>query len=184
LIFTRFPAGTTSGSPWQEISSPKEVVMRNYATSRVSWIAVAVIVAALGGAFAASPRAAQAAPPTFTKRFGAASILVGGTTSVTFTITNTNVCPPGDALGTCDVPAIALTNLTFTDTLPGGLVVSPSLIVNSCGGTVTATPGSGTISLSGGLILGSSIPFITTQCIITVTVTGVTPGVKLNSAGF
>src|SRR5207244_2891475 len=112
-------------------------------------------IAAIGGVFAATTRVAQAAPPTFTKAFGAPSMMLGGSTTLTFTITNPNLCPPGDSPGTCDIPAIALTGLTFTDTLAGGLVLAPVPSVNGCGGTVTASAGTGTISLAGGILPGS-----------------------------
>ena len=103
------------------------------------------------------------APPTIAKAFGAASIVVNGTTTLTFTLTNPN-------------PGIALTGVGFTDTLPAGLVVAtPNGLANTCGGTVTAVAGSGSVGLAnGGLPAGGS-------CTITVSVTGTTAGAKNNT---
>ncbi len=102
-------------------------------------------------------------PPTIAKAFGAPSILVNGTTTLTFTLTNPNA-------GT------ALTGVGFTDTLPAGLVVAtPNGLASTCGGTVTAVAGTGSIALvNGGLAAGGS-------CTITVNVTGLTGGLKGNT---
>src|SRR5205823_1710287 len=114
--------------------------------------------------------------------FGAPTIQVGGTTTVTFTITNSNPCPPSDVAGQCLTPAPALMSLAFTDVLPPGLVVALSPgVINGCLGPVTAAPGTGTISLSGGNLPGSSALGGFTQCFITVNVSGTTPGLKVNS---
>jgi uncharacterized repeat protein (TIGR01451 family) len=101
-------------------------------------------------------------PPTISKAFGAATIPVNGTTSLTFTLTN----PSSDTL----------TGLSFTDTLPTGLVVAtPSSLSSSCGGTTTAAAGSGSIGLSGGTLpVGGS-------CTISVNVTATTSGTKNNT---
>jgi hypothetical protein len=105
-----------------------------------------------------------AAPPTITKAFGAASIPVNGSTSLTFTITNPNA-------------TVSLSGIAFTDTLPAGLVVAtPNGLVNTgCGGTATAVAGSGSVSLSAGTLAASG------SCTVTVNVTGTTAGVKNNS---
>jgi uncharacterized repeat protein (TIGR01451 family) len=50
------------------------------------------------------------APPTLTKAFGASSIPVGATTTLTFTLTNPN-------------PATPLTRVTFADPFPLGLML-------------------------------------------------------------
>src|SRR5439155_814263 len=103
-----------------------------------------VVVASTEGGSSTAANASvtvAAAPPTAAESFGAATVPVGGTTSLTFTITN----PAGNG---------TLTGLSFTDSLPAGLVVATpngfTLVSGSLGGgTVTATAGSGTISLSG-----------------------------------
>jgi uncharacterized repeat protein (TIGR01451 family) len=81
------------------------------------------------GLLLAGPVAAAATPPTLVKAFGAASIVIGQTTSLTFSITNPNA-------GT------TLTNVSFTDDLPSGMMVAtPNALVNSCGGRVNAAAG-------------------------------------------
>src|SRR5262249_42721305 len=82
--------------------------------------------------------------PTITKAFGAASIPLNGTTSLTFNITNPNT-------------TAALSGVAFTDNLPSGLVVAatPNLS-NTCGGTATAVGGSGSVSLSGGTLAANA----------------------------
>jgi hypothetical protein len=106
-----------------------------------------------------------ASPPVIGKVFGVLSIPLGGSTSLTFTITNPNT--------------IGLTGLAFTDPLPAGLVVAtPPGTTNSCGGTVTAVAGSGSISLSGGTVAASPA-----TCTVGVNVTGVAAGVAVNTSG-
>jgi fimbrial isopeptide formation D2 family protein/uncharacterized repeat protein (TIGR01451 family) len=104
-----------------------------------------------------------AAPPSITKAFGAASIPLNGTTSLTFTIQNPNT-------------TLALSGIAFTDNLPAGLVVAtPNALSNTCGGTATAVAGSGSVSLSGGTLAASA------SCTVSVNVQGTTAGVKNNS---
>ncbi len=100
----------------------------------------------------------SAATPALTKAFGAASIALGGTTTLTFTVTQ----PAGN-------PTQAF---SFTDTLPAGLVVGSGAVGGSCAnGTVTATAGSSTITVSNREIAATS-------CTITVPVTtSATPAV-------
>jgi hypothetical protein len=103
-------------------------------------------------------------PPTISQSFAPTSFSLGTSTALTFTITNPN-------------SGITLTGLAFTDTLLGGLMVSNpnGLSNNGCGGSVTASVGSTSISLSSGTLTASG------SCNITVNVAGATTGLKSNS---
>ncbi len=85
------------------------------------------------------------AAATIAKSFGAASIPLNGSTSLSFTINNANT-------------TTALTGVGFTDALPAGLVVStPNGLTGSCGGgTITAVAGSGSVSLTGASLAASA----------------------------
>ena len=114
----------------------------------------------------ASATVTVVAPPAIAKQFGAASIAFGGTTTLTFTVTNSNA-------------TTALTGVAFTDTLPSGLAVStPNELTGSCGGgTITATTGSSSVILTGATIAASD------QCTFSLNVTGTTAGTKNNMTG-
>jgi YVTN family beta-propeller protein len=105
-------------------------------------------------------------PPTIVKSFGAASIPLNGSTSLSFTINNPNA-------------STTLTGVAFTDTLPAGLVVStPNGLTGSCGsGTITATAGSGSISLASATLASSG------SCTFSVNVTGSSLGTQNNVTG-
>src|SRR6185436_8300317 len=74
---------------------------------------------------------------TIAKSFGLATLPLNGSTSLTFLISNPNA-------------ALGLTGVAFTDTLPAGLLVAtPNGLSGACGsGTITATAGSGSVSLT------------------------------------
>ncbi|HEY6333083.1 MAG TPA: hypothetical protein VI756_27415 [Blastocatellia bacterium] len=105
-----------------------------------------------------------ATAPTISKSFGAVSIPEGGSTSLTFAITNTN-------------SSLALTGVGFTDTLPSGLSVANGTTTTCGGGTVTTSASAGTITLSGGGLAGGG------NCSFTVTVMGTAAGVMNNTTG-
>ena len=119
---------------------------------------------AYGSGSTASDTLIAASPATINKTFQHLSIPVGGTTNLTFTLTNPN-------------HVVSFTGVAFTDTLPVGLVVStPNGLTTTCGGSVTATAGLNVIS-------ASSVPLSAPggSCTITVSVTAVSGGVLLNT---
>lgn len=79
---------------------------------------------------------------TASKAFFPATIAPSGSSRLTVTISHAN-------------GAVPFTNLSFTDPLPGTAagtltVANPANVFNSCGGTITATPGAVSFSLVGG----------------------------------
>ena len=103
------------------------------------------------------------ASPTISKSFGAATIPLNSSTSLSFNLTNPN--------------SIALTGIAFTDNLPAGLLVAtPNDLTGSCGGgLITAGAGSGAISLTGATLAAGA------SCTFSVNVIGITEGVKTNT---
>ena len=102
------------------------------------------------------------APPSISKSFSPSSVAVGGTSTLSFTLGNTN--------GT------SLTAAAFSDPLPSGVQVAatPSAS-NTCGGTFAPTAGAATVSLSGGTIPANG------SCTLSVNVTATTAGAKNNT---
>jgi uncharacterized repeat protein (TIGR01451 family) len=106
------------------------------------------------------------APPGILKGFGPATIPVNSSSTLTFTIQNSNT-------------TTTLTGIGFSDTLPAGMTVAtPNGLTGSCGGgTITATAGSGSVSLSGATLTVSN------SCTFSVNVTATTAGTKNNVTG-
>jgi hypothetical protein len=78
------------------------------------------------------------APPSISAAFGTTLLGLDGATPLTFTITNPN-------------PTFSLTGVSFTDTLPTGLVVAGQpATADSCDGVLTADAGTDSLGLSGG----------------------------------
>ena len=99
--------------------------------------------------------------PTFSKVFGAPSIPMGGTTTLTFQMSNPN--------------ASGLTGIGFTDTLPSQLVVgTPIGLTGNCDGIIDATTGGTSITLSGATLAASA------NCSFTVNVTSIAGGIANN----
>ena len=118
-----------------------------------------------GPGLAATAQTIVALPAVISKSFPVAVIPFNGVTTLTFRITNPN-------------SFVALTQLNFNDPLPAGLAVAnPNAVTNTCGGTVTAVAGSGSISLATGVLAASA------TCAITVNVTGTATGTFTNVSG-
>ena len=102
-------------------------------------------------------------PPTIAKVFGAASVALNGTTSLTFNLSNPNT-------------AISLSGIGFTDGFPSGLTVaSPNGLAGSCGdGTITAAAGTSSVSLSGASLAAGA------SCTFAVNIVGTTAGAQNN----
>ena len=119
----------------------------------------------------ASPDAAEALlrvvqPPVITKAFGPAAIPIGGTSTITFTISNPNVA----ALLPTGISGIA-----FSDVMTNMQVASPLIIGGTCTGVVTnASIGTTNLNLSNISVAPSA------QCTVTVPVTSSTPGTLPN----
>ena len=95
------------------------------------------------------------AAPTFTKQFVPNPTTNGNVVTVVFTITNTATVP--------------ITGLSFIDILPnvpasGLQITTPAVTSNTCGGTLTATAGTTTISLTGGSLAAGA------SCVVSVSV--------------
>src|SRR5579864_5924099 len=89
---------------------------------------------------AIAPGLLAQAPPSISAAFNPGGIQPNGVSTMTFTITN----PDG---------VNAQNGVAFSTALPANLVVAtPNGLGNTCGGTATATAGSGSITLVGGTI--------------------------------
>jgi arabinogalactan endo-1,4-beta-galactosidase len=122
--------------------------------------------AACGGGSSGSgnPPPPAKLPPTIAKVFGAASVQLNGTTSLTFNLANPNA-------------AISLSGIGFTDAFPSGLTLSsPNGLTGGCGGgTITAVASSSSVSLSGATLAGGA------SCSFAVNVTGTTSATQNNT---
>ena len=104
------------------------------------------------------------AQPSFSKTFAPGTIGPGSTTTLTFVIDNSDSEPVDE--------------LAFTDTLPAGVTIAaPASALSTCGGTLDAPDGGGTIAFSDGVVGALS------ACSISVDVTSSTPGTHMNVSG-
>ena len=101
--------------------------------------------------------------PTIAKAFSPSTIASGGTSTITFTLTNPN--------------GSLLTGANFTDTYPGTMVNTTGLVVGGTCASIshTAVAGGSTFNLTDADIPASG------SCTVTVDVTSSTPGAHLNT---
>ncbi|MDY7091547.1 MAG: DUF11 domain-containing protein [Acidobacteriota bacterium] len=105
-------------------------------------------------------------PPAFSKTFSPNPVAALEVTTLTFFIDN--LANP-----------VAANNLDFSDTFPAGMTVAdPANAATDCtGGTLTAAPGAGSMSYTGGSIAANSL------CSVSVDVTSDTQGLSANVSG-
>jgi uncharacterized repeat protein (TIGR01451 family) len=121
------------------------------------YLALLAILAAIPAVWAQPPQVS----PHVSQVFGAPTIPVGGTTTLTFTVTNT-------------ITAFTITGIRLEDALSPGLVVaSPNGLTGNCGGTVEAVAGTNEIRLEGGML--AAVP-PTQTCAFSINVTGTAIG--------
>jgi arabinogalactan endo-1,4-beta-galactosidase len=103
-------------------------------------------------------------PPTIQKTYGAGSVALNGSTTLTFNLSNPNT-------------SLSLSGIGFTDTLPAGQVVAtPNGPSGSCGGgTITASAGSDTAALSGATLPPGA------SCSFELNVSGTASGTQNNT---
>ena len=102
--------------------------------------------------------------PAFSKAFLPATIGPGSVSRLHFSITNTD--------------AVQVTTLAFNDNLPAGVTIAmPANASFTCGGTLSAPGGGGTISFSGGSLAPAS------ACTVDVDVTSAVAGSHSNISG-
>lgn len=113
-------------------------------------------------------------PPVISKSFGASYILSGGTTRLTFNITN----PNGHA---------SLSSVSFTDTFPttpGAMTVaSPLTTTNACGGSLLDNTGGALTAGDAGIRLTGVTLSPGASCTVSVNVTASTTGTYDNTTG-
>lgn len=117
-----------------------------------------------GGSSGGSTPPPTVLPPTIAKTFGAASVALNGTTTLTFNLSNPNTSQ-------------SLSEIGFADPLPSGQVVAtPNALSGSCGGgTVTAVGGSNSVSLSAASLSAGA------SCSFSLNVTGTSSGAENNT---
>jgi uncharacterized repeat protein (TIGR01451 family) len=120
-----------------------------------------------GSTGSATASLAAIVPPTIAKAFGTDPILANGTSLLTFTITNPNASD-------------TLSGIAFSDTYPSGLTNTNPLtpaVTNTCGGSMSASAGGNSISLSAGSLAGGA------NCTVSVTVTAASAKDYTNTSG-
>ena len=107
--------------------------------------------------------------PLITKAFAQTALPVGGTTTLTVSIT----APAASCTPT--PPTAVFTNAGFTDLLPSGVVLgTPAVMANTCGGVLTANAGASSFRLAGAALLAG------TSCSVAVNVVAIANGTQVN----
>jgi uncharacterized repeat protein (TIGR01451 family) len=126
-----------------------------------------ILTAVLISASFAATAFAQAASPVITKSFNPPLVALNGSSVGTITVTNPN-------------PALPLTNVQFSDTMPAGI----DLITQTGGTCSTLATGGGIFSINPSTDTFSSTSNVLAggqSCTITVSVKGITLGTHVNT---
>jgi hypothetical protein len=111
-----------------------------------------------------NPVATPAVAPVLSKAFSPAVVNVGAVSTLTITLSNSNA-------------TVATLSAALTDNLPAGMVVAPTPNAGTtCGGTVLAAAGSGSVSLAA----GGTIP-VNGSCVVTVNIVAQGAGTLVNT---
>jgi uncharacterized repeat protein (TIGR01451 family) len=139
-----------SGTPTAALCPAPQNTNANANISPFTNITPAITAAAYGGGTSAAGACVSViARPTVTKSYTPGAIVAGATATLTITLGNPN-------------PAVAIAGVAFTDTNPAGVLdIAAPVATNTCGGTLTATAGSGSVALAGGTIPANG------SCVIT-----------------
>jgi LPXTG-site transpeptidase (sortase) family protein len=136
--------------------------------SLIPFLVVTLLVAIMGTSNQTAYAQVISLPAEINQKFTPISILAGDISVLSLTIFNPNI--------------FMLTNASWTDNLvgvqPGLSVASPAGITNTCGGTVSTT--STSITLSGGTVPAQS-GSTPGSCTVSVNVTSVTAGSLINT---
>ncbi|HEX8254382.1 MAG TPA: CSLREA domain-containing protein [Thermoanaerobaculia bacterium] len=101
-------------------------------------------------------------PVSVTKSFNPSNVTAGDATTLTITLSNPHTLP--------------LTNVSFVDAYPAGLVnASAANATSTCGGTVTGNSGGTSVSLTGGMVAANG------TCTVTVSVVAPNGGTISNT---
>ncbi|MBZ0112724.1 MAG: IPTL-CTERM sorting domain-containing protein [Thermoanaerobaculia bacterium] len=124
------------------------------------------LTSSLGNSGTATDTLSVSTIPSFDKVFAQNPIIVGGTSTLTFTIDNST--------GVLDA-----NTLDFTDNLPAAVTVAtpPNASTTCTGGTITATASTGIVGYSGGSLVAGA------TCTVSVDTTSVTAGNHINTSG-
>lgn len=109
--------------------------------------------------------------PTLAKQFNAATILAGGVSRLTITLSNPNL-------------TVATLTAVFTDTLPGGVIVAPvPNAATTCvgSGAVGAVPGASTVTLPTTRAIPAGVGATPGSCTVSVDVTAPVCGNFVNT---
>jgi len=148
----------------------------SYRQKLVSYVSLAAIFLTLLSLNQPAQAQGLSFPAEVNKSFSPISIPAGDVSRLSVTIYNSNDFQIDDAAWTDDLIGVQ----------PGISIADPVNLTNTCGGTVTAVPGTTTLSLSGGTVPAQvnpppPNPPVPGSCTVAIDVTSTTPGNLINT---